>query len=152
MGLGMILPACGVAPPVYDMLIQNGSIVDGSGAPAHRADIAIVGDQIVKIGDLSGIRAARVIDATGLTVSPGFIDLHTHADRNIRENPGIENYLRQGVTTVLGGNCGKSPVHLDEFFQSIEETGIALNLGLLIGHNNVRSEVMGKVNRAPTAQ
>lgn len=151
--LGLVnAPACSVAPPVYDLLIQNGSIVDGSGGRAYGGNIAIVGDRIVRIGNLSGAKATRVIDATGLTVSPGFIDLHNHADKNIRENPGVENYLRQGVTTVLAGNCGKSPVHLDEFFQSIEETGIALNLGLLIGHNNVRVEVMGKANRAPTAQ
>ncbi len=148
--LGVMMLACSGAPPVFDLLIENGSIVDGSGSPAYRGDIAVAGDRIVSIGDLAGAEAGRVIDATGLTVSPGFIDLHTHADRNIGENPGIENYLRQGVTTVLAGNCGKSPVHLDEFFQSIEETGIALNLGLLIGHNNVRAEVMAKVDRAPT--
>jgi dihydroorotase/N-acyl-D-amino-acid deacylase len=147
-----MMSACSVAPPAYDILIENGRIVDGSGAPAFEGDIGVVGDRIVRIGDLSGTPAARVIDAAGLTVAPGFIDLHTHADRNIRENPDAENYLRQGVTTVLAGNCGKSPVHLDEFFQSIENTGIALNLGLLIGHNTVRAEVMGKANRAPTAE
>ena len=152
LSLGLVMTSCGVAPPVYDLLIRNGRIVDGSGAAAFRGDIAILGDHIVEIGELRGAKADRVIDATGLAVSPGFIDLHTHADRNIRDNPDIENYLRQGVTTVLAGNCGKSPVHLDEFFQSIEETGIALNLGLLIGHNNVRAEVMGKVNRTPTAE
>jgi N-acyl-D-aspartate/D-glutamate deacylase len=134
------------------MLIRNGSIVDGTGTPAYPGDIAIAGGKIVKIGDLEGADARRVINATGLTVAPGFIDLHTHADRNIRENPGIENYLRQGVTTVLAGNCGNSPVHLDEYFRAVEDTGIALNLGLLIGHNDVRAEVMGNDNRAPTAE
>lgn len=155
-GLIAAVASCSVAPPVsvapaaYDLLILDGSIVDGSGAPAYEGDIAIVGNKIVTIGELNGAQATRVIDATGLTVSPGFIDLHTHADRNIRDNPGVENYLFQGVTTILAGNCGKSPIRLDEYFQSVEETGIAPNLGILIGHNAIRAEVMGNVNRAPT--
>jgi len=148
--LALIVSACSIAPPAYDILIQNGNIVDGTGAPAYEADIAIVGDKIVRIGDLGGADATRAIDATGLVVSPGFIDLHNHADRNIRDNPGMENYLYQGVTSILAGNCGNSPVHLDEYFQAIDNTGIALNLGLLIGHNSVRAEVMGNDNRAPT--
>ncbi len=155
-GLIAAMASCSAAPPVsvtaaaYDLLILDGTVVDGSGAPAYEGDIAIVGDKIAKIGDLNGARATRVIDATGLTVSPGFIDLHTHADRNIRDNPGVENYLFQGVTTMLVGNCGKSPVHLEEYFRSVEETGIAPNIGMLIGHNAVRAEVMGNDNRAPT--
>ncbi len=155
-GLIAAMASCSAAPPVsvtaaaYDLLILDGTVVDGSGAPAYEGDIAIVGDKIARIGDLNGARATRVIDATGLTVSPGFIDLHTHADRNIRDNPGVENYLFQGVTTMLVGNCGKSPVHLEEYFRSVEETGIAPNIGMLIGHNAVRAEVMGNDNRAPT--
>jgi urease alpha subunit len=141
LGLAMIISACSVAPPRYDTVIQNGSIIDGSGAQAYNADIAISGDQIVRIGDLDTEQASRVIDASGLVVTPGFVDLHNHADRNIRDNPGMENYLYQGVTTILAGNCGNSPVHLDDYFQSFDSTPIALNLGLLIGHNSVREEV-----------
>ena len=154
-GLVAILGACSVAPsasPAFDLLILNGTIVDGSGAAAYQADLAIVGDEIVEIGDLDEAQASRIIDASGSVVSPGFVDLHNHADRNIRNSPGIENYLTQGVTTMLVGNCGNSPVHLDEYFQSIDETGVALNLGMLIGHNSVRAEVMANDNRAPTAQ
>lgn len=144
--------SCGDAPPPtsYDLLIEGGTIVDGTGAAAFEGDIGIVGDTIVKIGDIDNAEAGRIIDATGLTVVPGFIDLHTHGDRNIRDNPGAENYLFQGVTTILAGNCGRSPVHLDEYFASVEQTGIGPNLGLLIGHNNVRAEVMGNDKRAPT--
>ncbi len=103
-GLMAALTSCGDAQPAYDMLILNGTIVDGSGASAFEGDLAIVGNEIVEIGDLEEAEAARVIDATGLVVSPGFIDLHNHADRNIRDNPGVENYLHQGVTTLLAGN------------------------------------------------
>jgi len=148
----MALSACSVAPPAYDMLIRNGNVVDGTGAPAHPADIAISGGRIVGIGDLGEADARRIIDAHGQVVAPGFIDLHTHADRNILDNPGIENYLRQGVTTVLAGNCGNSPAHLGPFYDSLEKTGISLNLGMLIGHNDVRREVMGNDNRAPTGE
>ncbi len=146
----MALSGCSVAPPAYDMVIRNGSIVDGTGAPAYPADIAVSGGKIVRIGDLENANAKRTIDANGLVVAPGFIDLHTHADRNILENPDAENYLHQGVTTLLAGNCGNSPAHLEPFFQSVEKTGIALNLGMLIGHNDVRKEIMGNDNRAPT--
>lgn len=152
LSLVILLTSCRSVPVVYDMLILDGTIVDGSGSPAYVGDIAIVDDKIVSIGELNGSRATRIIDATGLTVAPGFIDLHTHADRNIRENPGVENYLHQGVTTILAGNCGISPVDLDKYFQSVSETGIAVNLGMLIGHNNVRDAVMGNDNRAPSQQ
>ena len=130
---------------------MDGTIVDGSGSHAFEGDIAVVGNEIVKIGELDGAEATRVIDATGLIVSPGFIDLHNHADKKIRDNPGVENYLYQGVTTLLAGNCGRSPVRLDEYFQFVEKTGIAPNLGPLIGHNAIRGEVMENDNRTPTA-
>ena len=147
----LLAGSCGKAEPLYELIIRNGSIVDGTGAAAYESDIGVVGDRIVKIGDLESASAARVIEASGLVVTPGFIDLHSHADRNILDNPGVENFLRQGVTTLLAGNCGSSPVHLDEYFQSVRETAIGLNLGLLVGHNSVREEVMGNDNRAPTA-
>lgn len=153
LGFLILLTACSTTPePVYDLLILDGVIVDGTGAPAYVADIAVSGDKIIRIGELNGSKARRVIDANGLTLSPGFIDLHSHADRNIMDNPGVENYLHQGVTTILAGNCGNSPVDLDQYFQSIAKTGIAINLGMLIGHNNVRNAVMGNENRAPTTQ
>ena len=139
------------AGPAYDLLILNGRIVDGSGAPAYDGDIAISGNTIMKIGDLAAASASRIIDARGSIVAPGFVDLHNHADRNIKASPAMENYLHQGVTTILTGNCGNSPVHLGDYFETIEDTGIALNLATLIGHNAVRREVMGNENRTPTA-
>ena len=150
-----LFSACGTTPSTgasYDLVILNGTIVDGSGAPAYDADIAINAGKIVAIGDLATARGTRMIDASGSIVSPGFVDLHNHADRNIKESPSIENYLHQGVTTILTGNCGNSPVHLGEYFKTVEETGIALNLGILIGHNAVRKEVMGNEDRAPTEE
>lgn len=146
----VLLSACSTIRPKYDLAIVHGTIVDGTGAAAYPGDIAISDGKIVKIGKLDDASARRVIDATGSTVVPGFIDLHSHADRNIRDHPGAENYLHQGVTTILVGNCGKSPVDLGEYFQSVSETGISLNLAMLIGHNAVRDAVMGNDNRAPT--
>jgi N-acyl-D-amino-acid deacylase len=147
----LMLASCQTKPPAYDLLILDGSIIDGTGAPAYQADIAIVDNEIVKIGELNGSPAKRIVNADGLYVSPGFIDLHSHADRNIRTNPGAENYLHQGVTTILTGNCGSSPVDLNSYFQSVNESGLSLNMGLLIGHNAVRAEVMNNDDRAPTA-
>lgn len=152
-GLSALILSCSTSPPLvptYDLLILNGTIVDGSGEAAYDADIAIRGDKIAKIGDLSAENAARVIDASGSMVSPGFVDLHNHADRNIKASPGIENYLHQGVTTILTGNCGNSPVDLAEYFQSLEESGVGLNVGILIGHNAVRRAVMANEDRAPS--
>jgi N-acyl-D-amino-acid deacylase len=146
-----VLAACSEAPQ-YDVIIQSGSVVDGTGSPVFVADIAIVDNKIAKIGDLGDATAERVIDASGLIVSPGFVDLHNHADRNIRDHPGIENYLHQGVTTILAGNCGNSPVDFIEYMASIVDTKISLNLGLLIGHNDVREEVMGNDDRRPTVE
>ena len=149
--LALALSGCSYTNARYDTLIIDGTIVDGSGAPAFAGDVGIRGDTIVNIGELNRATAARTIDASGMIVSPGFIDLHNHADRNILDNPNAENYLRQGVTTLLTGNCGDSPVDLDEFFASVQSAGIAPNLGILIGHNAVRAVVMGNDNRAPTA-
>ena len=93
---------------MYDLIIQNGLLYDGTGADAYRADIGIVGDRIVRIGNLQGEPAAQVIDADGKAVTPGFIDPHSHADLSILTHPSMEAYLMQGVTTVVGGNCGHS--------------------------------------------
>ena len=91
---------------MLDILIRNGDVVDGTGAPRHRADVALRGGLIVEIGMLEGARASRVIDATGCVVAPGFIDIHSHADFTLPILPTADSLVRQGVTSVVCGQCG----------------------------------------------
>lgn len=135
----------------YDLIIKNGTIVDGSGHQAYAGDLAIQGRRIVKIGSIDESRGRETIDATGLVVTPGFIDVHTHCDRGIRRVPTVDNYIRQGVTTVIGGNCGGHQFPLAELFNNLEDVGISINFGSLIGHNTIRQEVMGYKMETPTA-
>ena len=134
----------------FDILILNGSVVDGSNTPPRGADVAIKDGRIQAVGSLDDRKAARVIDATGLVVAPGFIDVHTHADSTALTRPEAANFLRMGVTTLITGNCGGSKLYLDKHFSSVEKTGIAINYASLIGHNTVRKKVMKRENRAPT--
>lgn len=135
--------------PQYELLIRGGTVVDGSGSPGFRADIAVQDGKIAKVGSLSEAKAARVIDATGLVVAPGFIDVHTHAD-DLATNPRAENYLRMGVTTVVAGNCGASALEVGKALAAIREVGPSINYATLIGHNTVREAVMEAERRAPT--
>lgn len=136
----------------YDLILKNGLIVDGTGDQAYAGDIAIIGNRIVKIGSLKESQAIETIDASGLVVTPGFIDVHTHCDRGIKRVPSVDNYILQGVTTVIGGNCGGHPFPLQELFKGLEETGISINFGSLIGHNTIRREVMKFKMEAPTEE
>ena len=115
------------------------------------ADVAINGEQIVRIGDLSAASADRIIDATGLVVAPGFIDPHTHALRGIFDVPNAESALLQGVTTLTEGNDGSSPFPVDEHFQAILDRQISPNWGIFVGQGTVRSRVIGAEDRDPTA-
>lgn len=128
----------------FDLLIRGGTIVDGTGAPGYVADVGIVGDRIHAIGDLSAAEAADSIDATGLIVAPGFIDVHNHAnnemDGGILNIPGVENQVRQGVTTLIAGNCGGSPWPIDEHLEAVAELPIRQNYGLLVGMGTVRAK------------
>ncbi len=133
------------------LIIHNATIVDGSGAESYKASIGIRGDTIVRIGDLDDAEADRRIDATGHIVSPGFIDLHSHSDRDLIVRPDATNIITQGVTTLLGGNCGGSPVDMAEFLEILDVTDISLNMGMLIGHNSVRRKIMQRDNRHATA-
>jgi dihydroorotase/N-acyl-D-amino-acid deacylase len=134
----------------YDLIIRNARIVDGTASPWYRGDIAVRGDTIALIAPRIEAQAARVIDARGLVASPGFIDIHTHARRGIFEVPTADNYVRQGVTTLVEGPDGGSPVPLAPFLQKVEATRITPNFATFIGQGSVRSEVMGEVDRAAT--
>ncbi len=134
----------------FDILIQDAKIVDGTGNPWYAADIGIRKGKIKAIGDLSGSKANRVIDAKGQIVAPGFIDVHAHVENNILPRSTADNFLYDGVTTIITGNCGGSETNLKAFFKSLDSIGISLNVASLIGHNSVRSSVMGTENRAPT--
>jgi N-acyl-D-amino-acid deacylase len=134
----------------YDLIITNGLIVDGTGDKAYTGDIAILGGRIVKIGAIKKSKGLETIDATGLVITPGFIDVHTHCDRGIKRVPTVDNYIFQGVTTVIGGNCGGHRFPLAELYRSLEESGISINFGSLVGHNTIRREVMEYKMEAPT--
>jgi N-acyl-D-amino-acid deacylase len=165
-----------------DILIKNGLVMDGSGSPAIRADVIVNGDRIEDLGSFPDASAARVIDAGGLVVAPGFIDVHTHLDfflTSPRHPEVMERWVRQGVTTIVAGNCGFSPapIHpaaqdmvskywnfafpkdgLDfdwttmvEYFDCMQRNGLAYNVAVLTGHNVLRMNLMGMQERAPTA-
>ena len=96
----------------YDTIIKNARIVDGTGNPWFRADIGITKDKITKIGDIPEKMGTTVIEATGRYVTPGFIDIHSHGDGRILEDRSVHNMVKQGCTTIVGGNCGGSPLDL----------------------------------------
>jgi N-acyl-D-amino-acid deacylase len=137
--------SCDQTAASYDILITNGVIIDGTGNPGFAGDIGIVGDTIVDVGDLSGKKAAKIIDAGGLAVSPGFIDMHTHCDSGLGQiDSNINlNYLIQGTTTVVTGNCGDGTFKVAEIKKRWEGQGIGTNAVHLVGFGTVRNEVMG---------
>ena len=134
----------------YDIIISNGRVIDGSGNPWYEADVAINGERIVRIGDLSSDTGSQVIDANGLIVAPGFIDPHTHALRGILDVPNAESALLQGVTTLTEGNDGTSPFPVDEHYQTIIDKQISPNWGIFVGHGTIRSQIIGAEDRDPT--
>jgi N-acyl-D-aspartate/D-glutamate deacylase len=140
------------------MVLRNARLVDGTGSPWYRADLAIRGDTIMRIAPSIREPAARVIDLGDLVVTPGFIDIHTHASRNIFEVPTADNYIRQGVTTVMegldGGGSGLAnglPVPLKPFLDRLEATPKSINIATFVGQGAVREAVIGLANRAATA-
>ncbi|MEZ0290311.1 MAG: D-aminoacylase [Sulfolobales archaeon] len=160
----------------FDLIIKGGIVVDGSGSPPFRADIGVVGDEIRAIKDLSGASAERVIDARDLYVAPGFIDIHNHSDLSVIEIPTADNYVLQGVTTIVIGNCGSSPAPLSdvnredyvksvkreypeveirwggfgEYLDVLEKAKPSINVAPLVGHGTIRSSVLGFEDRKPS--
>ena len=145
------------AGPDFSLVLEGGSVWKGSGSHPVVADIGIRGDRIAAIGDLSGFSADQRIAVDGLAVVPGFIDIHSHAVRGSRKSSGLfkhpdaENYIRQGVTTVIGGPDGGSDLSIAKLLSDFESTPASINFGTFIGHNTVREAVMGREDRAPTA-
>lgn len=138
----------------FDLLIINGRIIDGTGNPWFYADIGIVGDKIVKIGRIESRNAKKIVDAEGLTVIPGFIDIHSHADGPIGHRNGIRaknpllraahNMAMQGVTTLVVNHDGRSPVSIAAQRKQLEEQGFGPNVAMLVGHNSIRARALGE--------
>jgi N-acyl-D-amino-acid deacylase len=137
-----------------DLIIRGGSLIDGSGSPAAKADIGIKDDHIVFVGSSAGKRAKREIDATGLIVAPGFIDPHTHTAGDLSDPKRSHNeaYLMQGVSTVATGNDGDSPTAIGATLTKWIQQGIGTNAALFIGQGTVRREVMGMTDAKPSPE
>ncbi len=153
---------------MYDLIIKNGNILDGTGSPRYIADIAVKDGKIARIGkDIEG--GAEMIDATGLTVTPGFIDSHSHSDNAVMKYPDMVEKVEQGITTSVGGQCGGSvaPAPLSaypltgekeclatmgSFLKAYENVELGSNLCIMVGHCSLRKAVMGIENREPTAE
>ncbi|MFH0850031.1 MAG: amidohydrolase family protein, partial [Candidatus Bathyarchaeota archaeon] len=160
---------------MFDLVVKNGKIIDGTGAPWFWADIGVKDGLIAKVS--KNLDGDNVIDASGLVVSPGWIDIHMHADHTVLGNTRLESYVHQGVTTATLGNCGLSmyPLHkhkdelisylkpftsglslrwdwetLDDFIKRVEAEGPGINLVPLVGHGSIRINAMGFENRDPT--
>jgi N-acyl-D-aspartate/D-glutamate deacylase len=147
------IAVCKKGTEEFDILVKHGRVFDGTGNPWFYGDIGIRGDTIVDIGDLGGMTAAKTIDAKGFDISPGFIDMHTHCDVGLGETTSNANlnYLSQGVTTVVTGNCGGSvSLNAAETKKEWEEQGIGTNAVILAGHGNIRRAVMGVEPREST--
>ena len=150
--LALVLPT-NAAAQEWTLLIRNGTIVDGTGAPGYVGDVAVSGDRIVAVSrtPLDRARARRVVDATGLVIAPGFIDLHAHLEP-LLQMPDAKSAVTQGVTLALGGPDGGGPWPLAAYLDTAAKAGLGLNVAYLVGHNTVRRAVMGTENRAPTPE
>ncbi|MBW2369324.1 MAG: D-aminoacylase [Deltaproteobacteria bacterium] len=169
----MVKPAFAVEGPHYDFLFKNAQVLDGSGRPARKADIAVKGDTIAAIDAIPSEQARNAIDVAGLHISPGFIDIHSHSDLTILSHPTADNCVFQGITTEVTGNCGYSaaPVSkkaadreilekrfgfvpqwdtVSSYFDAVEKLKISVNHAFLIGHGTLRSNIIGSIDRKMT--
>ncbi|MHA7130764.1 N-acyl-D-amino-acid deacylase family protein [Algoriphagus namhaensis] len=136
---------------VFDLVILNAAVYDGLGNPPERVDVGIIDGKIAKIGDLQATDTKEQIDAQGLVLAPGFIDMHVHLDP-LLNMPLAESHVRQGITFALGGPDGGGPWPFTDYLDTLENTPLGLNVGYLIGHNSIRQAVMGLEDRAPSRQ
>ena len=151
--LGLLLVFAQGNPRPPGILIQHAQLIDGTGAPARRADVRVAGDAIVAVADsLSPQSGERVIDAAGKVVAPGFIDMHSHADRGLDEMPDASTQVLQGITTAVVGQDGGSELPIADFFERLARLRPAINYATAVGHGTVRKAVMGgDYKRAATA-
>lgn len=155
-GIALIL-SIAAAIPAYadvDLLIRNARVVDGTGSPWFLSDVAVDDGRIVAVGRSLSVDASRTIDARQRVLAPGFIDVHTHVESSgsregLKNLPGAENFVLDGVTTIITGNCGGSEIDVDAWGKSL--SGLGINVATFIGHNSIRREVVGLDDRAPTA-
>ncbi len=133
-----------------DLIIRHARIVDGTGNPWYRADIAIRGERIAAIGNLQSWQGSKEIDANGQVAAPGFIDVHTHIEGDEAENPEATNFIYDGVTSVITGNCGSSKTDIAGYYQWLDSLRVSINVGTLLGQNDIRKAVMGRANRNAT--
>ncbi len=150
--LVLLALAGALAAADYNLLIRNARVIDGSGNPWFRADVGVRDGKIAAIGNLATASADRTVDAKERVAAPGFIDVHTHVEGGIDRIPEAGNYVTDGVTTVVTGNCGGSEAKLGDWFAALEKQGLGINLASLAGHNTVRRQVMGTANRQATAE
>lgn len=134
----------------YDVLIINGKIIDGTGNSWYYGNVAVKDGKIIAIGKLPNATANKIIDAKGLIIAPGFIDVHAHIEGGVFERPTADNYIYDGVTTVVTGNCGGSADDLKKFFWQLDSMKTSINIASLVGHNTVRGLAMGLDNRLAT--
>ncbi len=136
----------------YDLIIKNGKIIDGTGNSWFYADIAVKNGKIAKVGNLAALQSKKTIDATGLMVAPGFIDVHTHIEGDEAKTPTADNFIYDGVTTVVTGNCGGSKTNISNYIRFLDSIKLSVNIATLIGHNDVRKAILGSANRAPAVE
>lgn len=134
----------------YDLLIKNGRIIDGTGNSWHYGHIAVQNGKIAAIGQLDKARARRTIEAKGLVVAPGFVDVHVHIEGDEMVTPTADNFIHDGVTTVVTGNCGGSARDMAAYFARLDSVRMSINVASLVGHGTVRGMVMGSARRDPT--
>jgi N-acyl-D-aspartate/D-glutamate deacylase len=140
--------------PTYDVIIRNGKVLDGMGNPWSRVDVALLGDRIAAVGDLENAVGREEIDATGLYVSPGFIDTHTHAGGGLAtaELSHARPLLAQGQTMILVNPDGRSPLDLAAQREDLLRDGLGVNVGQMVGHGSLRQAVIGMEDRLATPE
>lgn len=148
----LFIPCFAFSQQAYDVIIRNGKIIDGTGNSWYYADVAVKDGKIALIQKQITASAAKTIDAKGLIVAPGFIDVHGHIEGGVFENPSAHNYIYDGVTTVVTGNCGTAAENLNDFFYRIDSIKTSINVASLVGHNTVRRMIMGNDDRLATPE